>query len=108
MSTATAGIIGPTLGMIGAFAVLVGSLPLLGRVLDARSHPHIILTPDEPVRAPIRGWHVPTGRVTRPAYRPSRRARRHHTGAHRLAGLAPGQRYAPTLNTTHIVRSHAA
>lgn len=104
MSQATAGIVGPVLGMLGAALVFVGILPVVGRIIDSAEP---VASP-APVIPPTRGWHAPTARVTCPAYRPTRRARRHHTGAHRLSGLAPGQRYAPTLNTTHIVRSHAA
>lgn len=105
MNQATAQILGPTLGMVGAFAVIVASLPFVGRVLDV-ARERGALAPVYP--PPLRGWGVPTERVTRSAYRPTWRARRNHPGAHRLSGLAPGQRYAPTLNTTHLVRSHAA
>jgi hypothetical protein len=111
MSQATAEIVGPTLGMLGAAIVLAACLPILGRVLDVARERIATLAPvypSQPSLTTLRGWHVPTERVTCSAYRPTRRARRYHAGAHRLSGLAPGQRYAPTLNTKHIVRSHAA
>lgn len=108
MSTATAEIVGPALGMVGAFLAIVGSLPLIGRALDARQHIEPVSSPAAAPVSPIRGWHVPTARVTRSAYRPTRRARRRHTGAHRLSGLAIGQRRVDELLTIHLVRSHAA
>ena len=108
MSQATADIVGPVLGMLGAAIALAACLPVAGRVLDARGRATLTAAAVA-VATPLRGWHVPTGRVTRPAYAPTRRARRNHAGAHRWTGLAPGQRWAPTtLTTRHQVRSHAA
>jgi hypothetical protein len=108
MSHAASEIVIPALGMVGLFAVLVACLPVASMVLNARDRAALVAaaTPG-PVRA-LRGWTAPTHLVTRSAYRPTRRARRHHLGTHRLSGLAPGQRYAPTLNTVHQIRRHAA
>lgn len=108
MSAATAEIVGPALGMLGAAIALAACLPVAGRVLDRRGRASITAAAVSATLTPVRGWYVPTGRVTRPAYAPTRRARRNHAGAHRWTGLAPGQRWAPTLTTRHQVRSHAA
>ena len=107
MSQATAEIVGPALGMVGAALVIVASLPVIGRVIDSRARIDITAAAVAPA-APLRGWHVPTERVTRSAYCPTRRARRNHTGAHRWHGLAPGQRRPHELATIQPVRSHAA
>ena len=108
MSYATAQIVGPALGMVAVFAALTACLPIASIVLNARQRAGLVaFAAPGPVRT-LRGWTAPTHLVTRAAYRPTWRARRSHPGAHRLSGLAPGQRYAPTLSTTHLVRSHAA
>lgn len=107
MSQATAEIVGPALGMVGAAIAIVASLPIIGRVLDSRGRVDITAAAVN-AATPLRGWHVETERVTRRAYAPTRRARRHHTGAHRWHGLAPGQRRPHELATIQPVRSHAA